>query len=325
MNRVKFCFVVLALFAFPSLQAQEVPVHQVSSHQVHVPTRLQIVWQQAVQYVENYYIQTRKDYEERLEQRTRELHELRSPYYQWRVYQVAKSFEGINFYHDYLISGKNDESNTCVNAWCHVVAGTGIAGLTQLTEHKVNLSSQTRAEDQKWGKENQIQRKSKYISVKALISNLRRFGFLPIDLDLAQRGDVCVQYYEQKRLKYSFGPQHVSVIDMVVPWGNGTYELRDWHEGIPKHPFVYRTGTNLPSSHNNIYRPENIYHGYDNDHGQPRPLYNTKNPNICQAYGFFGQNIEQAESIIKEINFLRGELKWFGERFAKQANNQLQN
>jgi hypothetical protein len=251
------------------------------------------------------------------------LNRLRDPYYQWRVYVVANGFVGKNFYHDYHIKDptRNDDTNTCVNGWCQVMSGTGIYPLTQLAEGQINMLKNTVLEEKNKRNPNLSQKKPKYVSVKALLKNIEQWGFLPIDLDLAQRGDICVQYYRKTRIVNEFTAQHVSIVDMIVPWGKGWYELRDWHEGIENEPFVYRTGTNMKSSNNNIFTTENIYYSYQNDLGAERPLTGG-NPNICKAYAYFGSKMEEARPLLESLNILRGKID-FWEKVSFDDLNQL--
>jgi len=257
----------------------------------------------------NYKNKLTQTYEDKLRQVLHELNVLRNPSYQYRVWQVAKQMEGLNLYHDYAVSGskENDDVNTCVNGWCQVMAQTGQYQLKDLVGANIKLMEGTIAKEQQKAKPNLRQAKPKYIHVQEVIRSSEKLGFLPLDLDLAQRGDFCVQYYRKTRLQDQFSAQHISVIDMVVPWGNDMFELRDWHEGVEGEPFIYRTGTNKESSHNNIFVEQNVYYGYQDNQGYERQIF-TKNPNICQAYGYFGENVAQAKVLIHQINYLRGQL-----------------
>ena len=252
---------------------------------------------------EQLYVKYTKD----LETVVKELNSLRNPYYQYQVYLAAKKLEGTNLYHDYGFNGKNDDSNTCVNGWCQVMSETSVPQLRALTKGLITFYPKTVEEERKKDKPNLWQKKPVYINVKELIDNAESLGFLPIDLDLAQRGDFCIQYYRKQRIKDEFAPQHISIIDQIIPWGNGTFELRDWHEGIEEQPFVYRTGSNMKSSFNNIFHPQNVYYGYQADRGRERKLY-TSNPNVCQAYGYFGENMDKARTLIAQIIYLRGQM-----------------
>ncbi len=252
-----------------------------------------------------------EEYRRQFQEVLEELNDLRDPLYQYRVGLSAKKLEGINIYHDYGSSQKNNEDNTCVNGWCQAMAGTGLVQFNDLASGHISFYAKTFAEERSKSKPNLWQKKPKYINVRDLLNNAQRYGFLPIDLDLAQRGDFCIQYYRKTRIRNEFGPQHLSLIDQVIPWENGWFELRDWHEGIEDMPYLYRTGFNLPNSYNNIFRPENVYYGYQNEEGKERWLYG-KNPNVCQAYGYFGNNVDKAKDLIKQINFIRGQLNLLG-------------
>lgn len=250
-------------------------------------------------------------YQQSLEDALKELNSLRNPYYQYRVYLHAKKLEGVNLYHDYgsYITQYNDDVNTCVNGWCQVMAETGMPVLSEVASGGITFYRNTVAEERKKVKPNLWQKRPKYIHVGEIIKNAAELGFLMIDLDLAQRGDFAIQYYNKQRGDDapSFAPQHISIVDKIIPWNDGMFELRDWHEGIEGEPFVYRTGTNMSSSFNNIFLPENVYYGFQNDRGKERPILG-KNPNISQGYAYFGANIEKAEAIIKEINYIRGQI-----------------
>lgn len=251
-----------------------------------------------------------KLYEKKFNETLHKINSLRNPFYQYRVYLEAKKLEGKNIYHNYSRGNKNAEDNTCVNGWCQVMSATGVSGLKELTTGRINYYPETlQLERSKGTKANLNQKTPKYINVNKLLNKVESLGFLAIDLDLAQRGDFCIQYYKKKRLnrKEEFAAQHISIIDAVNSWGEGIYELRDWHEGIEGEPFTYRTGTNMKSSFNNIFHPINIYYGYEVNQGKPRHLY-TKNPNVCQAYGYFGYNVSKAKPLIKKLNKIRGEL-----------------
>ena len=249
----------------------------------------------------------KNELEEQFSSLTLDLNKLRNYNYQNQVYKVAKKYEGRNIYHDYRSGYRNDDSNTCANAWCQILSDTGVPQLKPLASGNIYFYPLTFEEERKKENPNLWQKKPKYINVKDVIDNAESYGFLPIDLDLTQRGDFCIQYYEKKRVGYKFGPQHISIVDQIILWKDGWFELRDWHEGIENHPFVYRTGTNLPSSYNNIFSPENVYYGYQEDQGTQRALYG-KNPNICQGYAYFGANIEKAKPLIHQINHLRRQI-----------------
>ena len=249
----------------------------------------------------------KNELEEQLSGLTLDLNKLRDYNYQLQVYKTAKKYEGKNIYHDYRKGYRNDDSNTCANAWCQVLSDTGVPQLKPLATGNIYFYPKTFEEERGKKNPNLWQKKPKYINVNDIIKHAESYGFLAIDLDLTQRGDFCVQYYEKKRVGYKFGPQHISIVDQIVLWKDGWFELRDWHEGIENYPFVYRTGSNLPSSFNNIFSPENVYYGFQEDQGTQRSLYN-KNPNVCQGYAYFGGNIEEAKPLINKINHLRRQL-----------------
>lgn len=248
-------------------------------------------------------------YQEKLVQVVAELNTLRNPSYQYKVSLVAGQLEGINFYHNYVnASGQeNDETNTCVNGWCQVMAQSGQPQLKDLAKGNMKFYDGTVSREQKSQKPNLRQAIPKYIHVNEVLKNAEKLGFLPLDLDLTQRGDFCVQYYRKVRQRDEFAAQHISIVDMIVPWGNDTFELRDWHEGVEGEPFIYRTGTNKESSYNNVFMEQNVYYGYQEAQGKERQLF-TKNPNICQGYAYFGSNVAQAKPLIKQINYIRGQI-----------------
>ncbi len=246
-------------------------------------------------------------YEQQLNETLVELNRLRDAQYQNKVGIAARQLEGRNIYHDYAYGNKNDDTNTCVNGWCQVVNATGLAQFEDLAEGHIYLYPATFEEERFKKNPNLWQKIPKYINVSDLLADIESYGFLAIDLDLAQRGDLCVQYYRKQRLKDEFTAQHISLIDRIVLWKDGVFELRDWHEGIEDLPFVYRTGRNMESSFNNIFRPENVYYGFQEETGQERTLIG-KNPNVCQAYGYFGRNAILAKPLIKQINFLRKQM-----------------
>ena len=249
----------------------------------------------------------KNELEEQLSGLTLDLNKLRDYNYQIQVYKIAKKYEGKNIYHDYRKGYRNDDSNTCANAWCQVLSDTGIPKLKPLATGNIYFYPKTFEEERGKKNPNLWQKKPKYINVNDVIKHAESYGFLAIDLDLTQRGDFCVQYYEKKRVGYKFGPQHISIVDQIILWKDGWFELRDWHEGIENYPFVYRTGSNLPSSFNNIFSPENVYYGFQEEQGTQRSLYN-KNPNVCQGYAYFGNQVEKAKPLIKQINHLRKQL-----------------
>lgn len=250
-----------------------------------------------------------KEYQRQFQEVLSELNSLRDPRYQYQIYQVAKKHEGRNFYHSYGNGFRNSEDNTCVNAWCVVLAETQVSKLSNLTRGNIRFYPLTRAEETKKKNPNLKQKKPVYINVKEVLENAEAYGFLPLDLDLARRGDFCVQYYRKERVGYIFGPQHISIIDQIIPWKNGAFELRDWHEGIEDLPYTYRTGSNLKSSFNNVFRPENVYYGYQNDLGRERDLTGA-NPNVCQAYAYFGPQLEKARPLIEQLNHLRKQINY---------------
>jgi hypothetical protein len=250
------------------------------------------------------------EYTQQFDSLVKELNRLRFPFYQTSVYWAATSLVGKNLYHDYAISDKsrNDDDNTCVNGWCQVMAATGLPVFTHLTQGNIKFLPKTIDEERQKYLPNLSQKKPKYIHVAEVLKRADEFGFAKLDLDLAKRGDFAIQYYRKKRGKIeSYTAQHISIVDVIIPWKEGSFELRDWHEGVENEPFIYRTGTNKKSSFNNIFHPENVYYGYQNEVGKERPIAG-KNPNISQAYGYFGSNLEQAKLIIEQINFARGQL-----------------
>ena len=243
-----------------------------------------------------------------------QLHALRDPYYQYRVWVCARRLEGKNIYHNYGYNGLNDDSNTCVNGWCQVMSATGVSGLHDLTYGRVYLMKKTIAQEKKKKKPNLSQKIPKYINVENLVSKTDELGFVPIDVDWARRGDLLVQYYWKQRQEFVFAPQHVSILDMVINYKNGIYEIRDWHEGIKNHPYVYRTGYNMESSFNNLLSRKNIYFGYAKQRGAERDLIG-KNKNIYQAFGYFGKKKDQARKIVFQLNFMRARLALYNKVF----------
>lgn len=236
-----------------------------------------------------------------------EINKLRHPYYQYRTYLAAKKLEGINIYHNYGDGEQNDETNTCVSGWCLVMAETGMPYLYTLASGQVQLFPKTLEKEKEKAKPNLFQKLPTLLNVDEVLSIAENMGFYPIDTDLAQRGDFLVQYYRKQRIKNEFAAQHISIVDMVIPYGNGVIELRDWHEGIDNEPYIYRTGYNMKSSFNNILTAENIYFGYQNEQGKERILYG-RNPNIYQGYAYFGENIKKAANLIQQLNFIRNQL-----------------
>ena len=254
----------------------------------------------------------------------KQLNALRNPYYQYRIWRVARQMEGKNIYHNYGYNGKNNDGNTCVNGWCQVMAGTGIGNLRELAYGRIYLLKKTlekekeklqaKSTKKKKIKANLSQKIPKYINVENLVSKTGELGFIPIDVDLAKRGDMLIQYYWKQRQEYVFAPQHVSILDYVVNYKNGVYEIRDWHEGIKNQPYVYRTGYNMKSSFNNLLTQKNMYYGYANQRGQERDLQN-KNKNVYQAFGYFGNKKEQAREIIHQLDFTRARLTIYKKLF----------
>lgn len=236
---------------------------------------------------------------------------LRQEHYQYRVYLTAKQWEGKNLYHDFGWSSKehNDDENTCVNGWCQVMAGTGVAVFKDLLEEPIKLREGTINIEKRKPKPNLWQRKPKFVHVAQILKRAEEFGFVKIDLDMTQRGDFAIQYYRKKRGNTeSYSAQHISIVDKIVMGNDDNFELRDWHEGVENEPFIYRTGTNKPSSHNNLFLPENVYYGFQNELGKERKL-KGKNPNVSQGYAYFGaENVEKAKEIIENINSLRGQI-----------------
>lgn len=254
----------------------------------------------------------------------KQLNALRDPYYQYRVWRVARQTEGKNIYHNYGYNGKNDDGNTCVNGWCQVMAGTGIGNLRGLAYGRVYLMKKTLEKEKQKLKEkssgkrkvkaNLSQKIPKYINVENLVSKTSELGFIPIDVDLAKRGDMLIQYYWKQRQEYVFAPQHVSILDHVINYKNGIYEIRDWHEGIKNQPYIYRTGYNMKSSFNNLLTQKNMYYGYANQRGQERELA-SKNKNVYQAFGYFGNKKEQAQEVVFQLNLTRARLAIYKKLF----------
>jgi hypothetical protein len=254
----------------------------------------------------------------------KQLNALRDKYYQYRVWVVARKMEGKNIYHNYGYNGKNDESNTCVNGWCQVMAGTRISGLHDLAYGRIHLLPKTLEKERqkkqttnvkgKKIKPNLSQKIPKYINVENLVSKSDQLGFIPIDVDLAKRGDMLVQYYWKQRQEFVFAPQHVSILDYVVNYKNGIYEIRDWHEGIKGHPYIYRTGYNMKSSFNNLLTEQNMYFGYTNQRGQEREL-SSRNKNVYQAFGYFGKNKDKARMIVLQLDVSRARLSVYKKMF----------
>lgn len=253
----------------------------------------------------------------------KQLNALRNEYYQYRVWVVARKMEGKNIYHNYGYNGENDESNTCVNGWCQVMAGTGIGSLHDLAYGRIHLLPKTleKEKNKKYSnvrgkkvKPNLSQKIPKYINVENLVSKTDKLGFIPIDVDLAKRGDMLVQYYWKQRQEFIFAPQHVSILDYVVNYKNGIYEIRDWHEGIKGHPYIYRTGYNMESSFNNLLTQNNMYFGYTNQRGQERELM-SKNKNVYQAFGYFGKNAEEARIVVLKLDISRARLTVYKKMF----------
>lgn len=235
------------------------------------------------------------------------LHKLRDKDYQMQVLESASELEGTNLYHDFAWGDGNVEANTCVNGWCQVMSGTKSYFLHNLASGEIKFKEKTIERELQKAKPNLKQKKPKYIHVLQVLGNLDEMGFVPIDLDLAQRGDFAIQYYKSERYKDGkIHPQHISTIDKVIRAYDGSFELRDWHEGIENQPFVYRTGSNMESSYNNLFLPENVAYIYKGDFSE-REL-EGKNPNISRAFAYFGKNAEKAELILKRLNYLRAEL-----------------
>lgn len=235
------------------------------------------------------------------------LHQLRDRDYQTQVLEVASGLEGLNLYHDFAWGNGNVESNTCVNGWCQVMSGTDKYPLYELASGEINFKEITIQKELSKKKPNLKQKKPKYIHVLQVLRNLDEMGFVAIDLDLAQRGDFAIQYYKSDRYKDGkIHPQHISTIDKIIRNYDGSFELRDWHEGIENQPFVYRTGSNMESSFNNLFLPENVAYMYQGDFSERE--VKGKNPNISRAFAYFGNNVPQAKAIIQRLNFLRGEL-----------------
>lgn len=308
---IQTCILLVCFFSWVNIQAQPdlsdlkdlKPKTIIGTLELSSKQKIQMLNFQIFAYKKSLY----RRYSQQLNTTVQALNQLRDPYYQQRILEVARRFEGRNIYHNYGWLGRNDETNTCVNAWCQVVAETGVPQLRALTHGRIRMYPRTIAKEKQKRKPNLYQKIPKYINVGELLADLEKYGFLPIDLDFAQRGDICVQYYRKYRMRDEFTAQHLSIVDQVIRWDDGRLELRDWHEGIAGLPYVYRTGTNLASSYNNVFLPENIYFGYQNELGKERPL-TGRNPNVCQAYAYFGNNVDKAWALIAEINYLRGQL-----------------
>lgn len=237
----------------------------------------------------------------------KQLNTLRDPYYQYQVWRIARQMEGKNIYHNYGYNGRNDDRNTCVNGWCQVMAGTGVGRFQDLAYGRIYLMNKTLEDEKKKKKPNLSQKIPKYINVENLVSKTEELGFIPIDVDWAKRGDMLVQYYWKQRQEYVFAPQHVSILDMIINYNNGIYEIRDWHEGLKNQPFVYRTGHNMESSFNNFLSHKNMYFGFTSQQGKKRALIG-KNKNVYQAFGYFGNNKDKARSIVFQLNLARARL-----------------
>ncbi|WP_299458323.1 hypothetical protein [uncultured Microscilla sp.] len=321
-------FFILGVFSliFDSVALQKTYANNDPAYSINYPIAKQII--QTVSKKLNTSITTLKQRlvaykntffaKEKLEKDTliKQLHALRDKYYQYRVWLVARKMEGKNIYHNYGYNGKNDESNTCVNGWCQVMAGTGVGKLRELAYGKVHLLKKTlEIEKQKLQaktpgkkiKANLSQKIPQYINVERLVSKTSDLGFIPIDVDLAKRGDMLVQYYWKQRQEFVFAPQHVSILDYVLDYKNGIYEIRDWHEGIKGQPYIYRNGYNMESSFNNLLTYNNMYFGYTGQRGQERNLI-SKNKNIYQAFGYFGNQTEKARMIVLKLDISRARL-----------------
>jgi hypothetical protein len=312
MNKASICLVIALCINITSNAQNNTlqyldnlkPKNIIASLQISTAQSIQTVNSKILEYSSQLLAQHEKEFAETLQT----LNSLRNPYYQYRVGIFAKQLEGTNIYHDYAISGdKNDETNTCANGWCQVVSATGIPGLAELASGRIQYFAETIKAEQEKEKPNLFQKKPKYVNVGELLKDAETLGFLPIDLDLTQKGDFCIQYYRKTRIKNEFTAQHISIVDQVILWQDGAFELRDWHEGIEGYPYTYRTGSNLPSSFNNIFSPQNVYYGFQNDQGREKTLA-TKNPNICQGYAFFGSNVQAAKELIAKLNDIRGQI-----------------
>jgi hypothetical protein len=285
-------------------------------HPKHSSQQLDEAMVQNIQHWEKQISSARKQiqiakaqYETELKSVLKKLNSMRNPYYQSQVYWIAQGFLGKNIYHDYAGIDKetNEDANTCANGWCQVMAETTVPTLQALASGSIKFLPKTIAQEKTKYRPNSEQKKPKYIHVGDIIKNAESLGFLPIDLDLAQRGDFAIQYYRHPQRDNKFAAQHISIIDIVILRKDGKIEIRDWHEGIEGLPFIYRTASNLPSSHNNLFLPENIYYGYQNERGKERAL-KGKNPNVSQAYAYFGYWVEQAKPLLAEINAIREQL-----------------
>ncbi len=261
---------------------------------------------QMLQYHKYLLFQAKWHYEQALQ----DLNSLRPPNYGNDIKEIAKKLEGLNMYHDYAgeSTEENSEENTCVNGWCQVMGRLNFSPFDTLLQEQITLKPKTLAKEQKKKKGNLYQLKAKYIHVNQILVQYETLGFLPIDLDLTQRGDFSIQYYRKNRGGYeSYAPQHISIVDTIVKKANNDFELRDWHEGVEGEPFIYRTGTNKKSSYNNNFTFENVYFGFQESLGVERKL-SGKNPNVSQGYAYFGKETERAKNLLKILNFWRGQV-----------------
>lgn len=277
---------------------------------------------QMLQYHKFLLFQAKWHYEQALQ----DLQSLRPPHASFggEIKQIAQKLEGLNMYHDYAGEDKDEncEQNTCVNGWCQVMGRLKNTPFDTFLEEQIALKPKTLEKEQNKKKGNLYQLKSKYIHVNQILVQYEKLGFLPIDLDLTQRGDFAIQYYRKNRGGYeSYAPQHISIVDTIIPKKNGDFELRDWHEGVEGEPFIHRTGSNKKSSYNNNFTPENVYYGFQESLGTERKL-KGKNPNVSQGYAYFGKETERAKNLIKILNFWRGQV-YFLESVGKLYNKKV--
>ncbi len=261
---------------------------------------------QMLQYHKYLLFQAKWHYDQALQ----DLHSLRPADFGKDIKSIAKKLEGLNMYHDYAgeSTDENSEENTCVNGWCQVMGRLKMSPFDTFLQEQITLKPKTLEKEQKKKKGNLYQLKAKYIHVNQILVQHEELGFLPVDLDLTQRGDFAIQYYRKNRGGHeSYAPQHISIVDTIIKKPNGDFELRDWHEGVEGEPFIYRTGTNKKSSYNNNFTTENVYYGFQESLGYERKLVG-KNPNVSQGYSYFGKETQRAKNLIKILNFWRGQV-----------------
>jgi hypothetical protein len=314
---IYFCMMFLANIIFAQTQPNTSPKNKTSNFKleskVAEPPVMNVkrsLWSVLALRLITYHRLLLENAKEEYKMTLENLNQLRVPHYQYRVYLTAKEWEGKNLYHDFAWGNKefNNDENTCVNGWCQVMAGTGIKDFKDLLEEPIKFREGTIKHEKRQRKPNLWQRKPKYIHVAQILKRAEEWGFVKIDLDLTQRGDFAIQYYRKKRGNTeSYTAQHISIVDKIIMQENGNFELRDWHEGVENEPFIYRTGSNKPSSYNNLFTPENVYYGFQNDLGKERKL-KGKNPNVSQGYAYFGENAQHAKKMIEKLNTLRGQI-----------------